>query len=391
MSVLAPPPVRPPTESGEPEALIEEARRRARKRRLAYTVIAIAAVAVGVALFGLLKNSGGNNATAFANGFSSGGKTLPLSANGKLALVDSTGSLLSSVNPDGSAPRLLARCRDFTACRIRAFAWSPDGERLLFFRSDGEDISSYSLYVVDADGRNIKELASCGFCGLLYGSRATWSPDGSSVAFTSDNGLLVADLVRGTALPLTRCGSRCADVFPAWSPDGSKIVFARKGSLYTVKPDGSDLTKLTGDHLASNPTWSPDGRKLAFDGGNQIYVVDADGSQRASLLTGSRGSGPFVPSWSPDGRRILFFYTPGTPGAFSAEVWVMNPDGTSRSRLYHSGCCVDNWSPPIWSPNGNSIAFSADSAGGVLVMKSDGTQLHTASSNPSDVAWQPIR
>ena len=92
MSVLAPPPVQPPPEHGEPEALIEEARRRARKRRLAYTVIAIAAVAVGVALFGLLKNSGGNNATAFARGFSSGGKTLPLSANGKLALVDSTGS-----------------------------------------------------------------------------------------------------------------------------------------------------------------------------------------------------------------------------------------------------------------------------------------------------------
>jgi Tol biopolymer transport system component len=383
--------VRPPPESGEPEALIEEARQRARKRRLAYTVIAIAAVAGGAALFGLLKSGGGTKTTVVANGLSLGGRTLAPSANGKLALVDSTGSLLSSVNPDGSAPRLLARCRGFTACRIRAFAWSPDGERLLFFRADGEHMLSYSLYVVDADGRNTKELASCGFCGLLVGSRATWSPDGSSIAFTGENGLVVADVVRGGTRPLTRCDTPCADLFPAWSPDGSKLVFTRKGSLYTVKPDGSDLTKLTSDHLASNPTWSPDGRQLAFDGRDEIYVVDADGSRPALLLAASRGSGPSVPSWSPDGKRILFFTTPGSPGAYSAEVWVMNPDGTSRSRLYHSGCCVDDWSSPIWSPNGKSIAFSADSAGGVLVMKSDGSNLHTVSSNPSDVAWQPIR
>ena len=314
--------------------------------------------------------------------------------NGKIAVVDPRSSQLISVNPDGSARRVLARCATSItpapACSIRAFAWSPNGRRLLFFRAvRGSRSYSYSLYVVDADGRNVRRLANCGHCGLISGSGAAWSPNGSSIAFSGTNGVFLVDVERGVTRRLTRCG--CIDLDPAWSPNGSKIVFARGDSLYTVNPDGSALTKLTSvPGFASDPAWSPDGRQLTLGGIDQIYVVDADGSNLTLLLDGSRGSGPGVPSWSPDGTGILFFNTPGTPGAFTAEVWVMKPDGTDQRRLYHSGCCVGWWSPPIWSPDGKSIAFSADSAGGVLVMDRDGTRLRKLSARPSDLAWQRI-
>jgi TolB protein len=324
---------------------------------------------------------------------STGGQAeLGAAENGQIALVESMSSVLSSVNPDGSARRVLARCRESSMCRIRTFAWAPNGLRLFFFRAESQS-RSYSLYVVDADGRNVRRLARCGYCGLIApGSRAAWSPDSSRIAFIGTNGLSIVDVRRGVTRRLTRCGSPCSGLYPAWSPDGSKIAFAREGSLYTVNPNGSALTKLTSvPPFARDPAWSPDGRQLAFEGADQIYVVDADGSHQTLLLDGSSGSGPGVPSWSPDGTRILYFNTPGTPGAFTAEVWVMNPDGTEQRRLYHSGCCVLSWSPPIWSPDGKLIAFSADSAGGVLVMTSDGTDLRTLSATPSEVAWQPMR
>ena len=38
----------------------------------------------------------------------------------------------------------------------------------------------------------------------------------------------------------------------------------------------------------------------------------------------------------------------------------MNPDGSAKQRLYHSGCCVVSWAAPIWSPDGQKIAFAAD-------------------------------
>ena len=59
-----------------------------------------------------------------------------------------------------------------------------------------------------------------------------------------------------------------------------------KRSLYTIKPNGTALTKLTSAPYASDLAWSPDGRQLTFDGPNQIYIIDADGSDQTLLRMG---------------------------------------------------------------------------------------------------------
>lgn len=327
--------------------------------------------------------------TAVTGTASTGGHAeVKVRANGRIALVE-LGSVLISVDPDGSARRVLSRCpRQSVACRTKELAWSPDGRRLLFFRAENVRSQAHWLYVVGANSLVAKRLVNCGYCGLHLGSRAAWSPDSTRVAFSGANGLSVVDAGSRVTRVLDKC--LCSDLSPAWSPDGSKIAFARAGSLYTVNADGSALTMLTSPAGARDPAWSPDGRRIAFDGPDEIRVVDADGSHETLLVDGAAGSGPGVPSWSPDGTRILFFNTPGTPGAFHAEVWAMRADGTEQTRLYRSGCCVGTWSPPTWSPDGTSVAFSADSAGGVLVMNSDGTGLRTLSPRASDVAWQPV-
>jgi Tol biopolymer transport system component len=173
-------------------------------------------------------------------------------------------------------------------------------------------------------------------------------------------------------------------------------VFSRVGkggsSLYTVRADGSKLTKITDSAFAANPQWSPDGRQIAFDDNNDVFIANADGSDRRLLLDGEPGNGPGVPSWSPDGTKLAYFYTPGSPGNFTAEVWTMNTDGSQKRRLYHSVCCVMSWSPPIWSPDGKKVAFAATSAGGTFVVDSDGTNLRrlsTASAN--GITWQRLR
>jgi Tol biopolymer transport system component len=49
-----------------------------------------------------------------------------------------------------------------------------------------------------------------------------------------------------------------------WSPDGEWIAFARTyvgcdklGDIYVVRPDGSDLTRLTTSGYAVDPVWRP--------------------------------------------------------------------------------------------------------------------------------------
>jgi Tol biopolymer transport system component len=67
----------------------------------------------------------------------------------------------------------------------------------------------------------------------------------------------------------------------------------------------------------------------------------------------------------------------------------MNADGSNKERLYHSGCCIGIYAPPIWSPDGRLIAFSANSAGGTFVINADGSGLRRLSPITSrDLSWQ---
>ena len=88
-----------------------------------------------------------------------------------------------------------------------------------------------------------------------------------------------------------------ADRLPAWSPDGTRVAFLSTADLvrvhndvYTVRPDGSDLRRVTNDGLVGSFDWSPDGRRIAFVSfrdehhpqycspcNHEIYVTPVDG------------------------------------------------------------------------------------------------------------------
>ena len=91
-----------------------------------------------------------------------------------------------------------------------------------------------------------------------------------------------------------------------WSPDGSKIAFLsdRVGNteIYMMDSNGSgqiSLTNSTGDEGTID--WSPGGSKIAFrtdrDGDLEIYIMDANGSNPINL-TRTTGIDTF-PLWKP--------------------------------------------------------------------------------------------
>lgn len=318
--------------------------------------------------------------------------------NGGIALGG--GSRLLMTDPNGRGLRKVAGCvTKNRSCAVFEPAWSPDGTRIAFTRGvygGPRERSRMSVYVAVTDG-GARKLAACGLCGEQWGGTIAWSPDGRWLAFSRDTGLSgyeslwIVAATGGKPRRLTDCHT-CTDVIPTWSPDGALLAFQRIGhdgnSIYTVRPDGSNLTKIAS---GGEPAWSPDGRRIAFDGHDGIEVANADGSDAHLIFTGASASGPWVPSWSPEGQSLVFFKTPGQPGHFTAEVWTINADGSDKKRLYRSGCCVMVWAPPIWSPDGQKIAFSANSAGGTFVMHADGTDLRRISPGTFyHLAWQGV-
>jgi Tol biopolymer transport system component len=338
-------------------------------------------------------------------------------SNGKIAYSDSS-QIWSTINRNGWNRRHLAGCKT-GSCVVSAYAWSPAGKRLAFLRGiRGGRFrrEQLSLFVVRADGKRERRLDGCGkpkwtSCGDFFGSRISWAPDGSRVVVTRGGSLYTFNVDRKGFRRLTSCGrlASCFDKHPAWAPDGSTILFARldgprSQSIYSVKPDGTGLTRLTDPRdQTGNPVWSPDGRRIAFDAWDEtesrIYVMRPDGSDPTLLKAGPPASGPGVPAWSPDGARIVFVSTPGTPGAYVAEIWTINPDGTQPMRLYRSDCCLSAWGRPTWSPDGRYIAFASGlgtpDMSGLYVVKTDGTGLRKLVAGlvagGMEPAWQPIR
>jgi len=145
-------------------------------------------------------------------------------------------------------------------------------------------------------------------------TRGAWSPDGASLAFSSDRGgamnLWLRDAA-GRTRPITRGAG--SDYQPHWSPDGRSLAFfsGRGGALdiWRVDVASGEMTRLThGEGVHINPFFSPDGARIAFqsdrDGRLELWVMNADGAE-ARQLTDVGIVGHFM-RWSRDGTRIYF-------------------------------------------------------------------------------------
>ena len=213
---------------------------------------------------------GGNGVIAFASTRTSG--------NG----VNNPGGdyEIFTMKPDGSGLFQVTVNTTFE----RDPAWSADGNWLAYTGA-GEIYIRRDRIAFEETRRLTTNTAS--------DYKPTFSPDGRKIAFVSyrdGNGeIYVMDTTDsdhdGNGDHLTRLTNDAAgDVQPAWSPDGSTIAFTsnRGGAdyeVYVMNADGTGQKRLTKNAaFDGSPAWSPDGTKIAFmstrGGGDlEIYVM----------------------------------------------------------------------------------------------------------------------
>lgn len=388
MSVTAPP---RPRRSSRPndrdelealvEALIEEARLRARRRRRRFAAAAFALLLGALAVYAALTHDSGAGARSASGGLRNaalGGAA----RNGPLTVftmdvpdrVHGVPTIRTLKPLGGRDPMILWRCPDGVVCnQAVSFDWAPDGRRVALSLDQIGGTSGYTvgLHIVDvttgADRqipggapeianaktmppyrRRIMRRVGCWPAGEL-----DWSPDGTKLAYGCSaqypglpkHFIGILSLKGGFMAIPTRHQPR----WPSWSPDGTRIAYStgirpsHQPSLYVVRLDGTAPRKRLAVNAAA-PAWSPDGKTIAYWVQCGLRFVTPTGRDVTPVKPRSAGcdavgpSGP--PVWSPDGRKVAVEVTHRRPRSTDG-VYVMNADGSNLKRV-----SLDSW--PTW-------------------------------------------
>ena len=117
------------------------------------------------------------------------------------------------------------------------------------------------------DGTDLKALTS----GSFDDREPHWSPDGTTIAFSSDRSgnydIWVLDVASGQVTPVTK--NPANDFLPTWSPDGREIAFVSIADAVTRRLRDHASTDVSVSCRASRdavgtPSWAPDGKQVLF-------------------------------------------------------------------------------------------------------------------------------
>jgi dipeptidyl aminopeptidase/acylaminoacyl peptidase len=380
MTVEAPP-RSPRQESQDLDALIKEARQRARRRKMLYALAAFL-VAGGIAAGLGAYLSGGRGHASAGSGipvtWSKASSKIKGTLTGVVSETRPTKILLFAAQPSSHTFRLLDNGPfDHGPWVDDNPVASPDGRMIAFARTPNlpHKMGDGSLFVLDRASGRVTRLAKTGGGGDVQwtpdGQRIVYvpclptqgceissirqdgsgrrvlatnvrtsaaktagvSPDSRWVAFAQDLPLRGAARTAPTGLYIERLdGSRrrmllerTAILSVSWSTRGW-ITFGTRRSIEAVTPSGRYRTYCTNGCNVETPTWSPDGSRLAFQQRN-VSIVRANGKD-LHRLTAPVAFG----AWSPDGRRIALLATLGGKG-WASLIFVARPTGGTPQLL----------------------------------------------------------
>jgi len=268
--------------------------------------------------------------------------------------------------------------------RSRAFAWSfsPDGSLIAFGTKNGTH-GPREIWVMDANGEHSRKLFESGNEDTI--NTASWSADGERLVYARDAGaeisLFSRDLKGGPPILL----ERPAEIADKWIdygttlPDGRTISsVTEKGGIGTstcnfweLKNDlrtgkviekPRQLTHWAG--FCMDPTSvTADGRKLVYTqmaGHPTVYVADLQAGEtriaKERHLTLSE-SMDVVADWTPDSQSIIFWSNrSGQPGIYRQRLDEDTPEPLLAKQENLNVCCV--------TPDGHWFIYLTSSSTG---------------------------
>lgn len=317
------------------------------------------------------------NATAgesiFAGSFSPDGKMVAFSSS-------KTGSTEIWVKPTvGGDPIQVTKNGFYNQYPV----WSQNGQELAFFsRRSG----SNGIWRVSFTGGNELQMVS----GVAPTARPIQWYDGK-IYYQEGLDIFVADDSAGKREQLTDFESQGVRPFSiAISPDASAFAISvRDGDVWKIKKKqfiaDQFVDVASSKEQIENISFDHNGRSIVYsaavEGTLQIFRVDWPGATSAQISNGSADQ--FLLDVSADGSRVLF----GSVSE-SSDLWVLNTENQSESPVVND-VPLEYW--PDLSPDGKSVVFQSVAQpdrpfrGSILV-----SQLLSRASSPTIVSTDGI-
>jgi Tol biopolymer transport system component/DNA-binding winged helix-turn-helix (wHTH) protein len=247
---------------------------------------------------------------------------------------------------------------------ISGASWNPNGRSIVFASG-----TPSSLYAVSANGGSpealvrAEKLAVNGQRGMLQ--KVHWlnhpyflqtAAGSTKLLYTSLGTFVLRDMDTGVNRVL---GEGFNGVY---SPHGH-LLYRSGGDLW-ARPFSPEQAKLEGEpflvaRMATDPSVSADGTLVYRDlVTSQLVWRDRLGTRLRTV--GQPADGIFYPSLSPDGKRVAV----ETLEQEKMDIWAIDVERGTRVRVCsHPSTEV----VPVWSPEGNQIAYSSYRAGNLDV------------------------
>jgi dipeptidyl aminopeptidase/acylaminoacyl peptidase len=283
--------------------------------------------------------------------------------------------------------------------------WSPDSRTLAFLRATGKDPPQiYLLAMTGGEPRKLTDLPSGASPGV-------WSPNGKTLAFTSQTTLaeLVEQKERAAhaghdATARSKKKSEVRVVTRAHYRDDAEGMFdpASREHIWTVPavvaPAGAAVAKqiTTGGYNEEAPIWSADGAQIYFvsnglyepyyvRGSANLYAVPSAGGAVKTVLDIDGPITRVVPS--PDGNAFAFIGSINVnpePSYTESDLLVFRGSKTENVTAAYDGDVGSTTigdqrpprgnappPPPLWTPDGTAVIVATSERGRSNLMRID--------------------
>ena len=271
---------------------------------------------------------------------------------------------------------------------------SPDGSKIVYVRASNDimtDSTRQTLWLLDVKSGNQTAL----FADQFNYSQPRWSPDGKQLAFISDSSgsrqIHLHWLAENRTAKLSDLRHSPANL--TWSPDGKQLAFTM--NMPAAPADVQQKVKRV--KKPEGAKWSPsavvydrvryqaDGQGFLKPQFRQIFILPVEGGTARQLTQGDFNYGSDL-TFTPDSKALLF-------AANLHPEWEYQPRDANlyqldlqTEKLTELTAMPGQESAPVFSPDGNKLAFLWQTNALVPYSNSKLKVLNLASNKISDIA-----